>query len=136
MATDGPTPRPCDHEIFKKGQPVAALGASSNAAENWVKAVAKKARARVDWHYSGGRAQVLHLGDRESRARVYAAMRELEPNLKGIILQIYTPGERGLYRKGVTQAPEGAIASSMNPFSGEADYMVKVKDTTIVKANR
>ena len=136
MATDGPTPPPCDQEIFKKGQSVAALEAPSNAAENWVKAVAKKARARVDWHYSGGIAQVLHLGDRESRARVYAAMKELEPKLKGRIMQIYTHGEEGLYRKGVTQTPEGAVVSFMDPCSGQAAYMVEAKDTTIVKANR
>jgi len=125
MATDGPTPPPCNQEIFQKGQPVAALDAPSNAAENWVQAVAKKARARVDWHYSGGIAQVLHLGDDESRARVEAAMDELEPTLKGTVMRRYRSGESGLYRKGITQTPPGAVASFMDPLTGEAAYMVE-----------
>ncbi len=124
MATDGPTPPPCDREIFRKGQTVAAIDGSSNAVERWVKAVAKKASARVDWHYSGGIAQVLHLGDRESRARVYAALEELRHTLKGTILRIYVPDEKGLHRAGVTQAPPGAIASFMDPGTGEATYAV------------
>ncbi len=123
MATDGPNPPPCDQEIFRKGQAVAAINGSSNAVERWVKAVAKKARARVDWHYSGGIAQVLHLGDRESRARVYAAMRELEPKLKGTLLQVYLPSEKGLHRADVTQTPPDAIASFMDPETGQAAYV-------------
>lgn len=124
MATDGPTPPPCDPEIFQNGQPVAAVSGSSNAVERWVQAVAKKAHARVDWHYSGGIANVLHLGDSESRARVEAAMNELEQTLEGTILQRYETGESGLYRQGVTQAPPGAVASFMDPFTGGAAYMV------------
>ncbi len=125
MATDGPTPPPCDSEIFEKGQPVAALDARSNAAENWVRAVASKAHARVDWHYSGGIAQVLHLGDNESRARVEAAMDELGPTLEGTVIRRYGSGESGLYRKGVTQTPPGAVASFMDPHTGKAVYMVE-----------
>lgn len=125
MATDGPTPPPCDSEIFENGQPVVALDARSNAAENWVQAVASRAHARVDWHYSGGIAQVLHLGDDESRARVEAVIDELEPTLEGTVIRRYRPGESGLYSKGVTQTPPGAVASFMDPFTGEAAYMVE-----------
>lgn len=125
MATDGPTPPPCDQEIFQNGQPVAALDASSNSAENWVQLVAEKANARLDWHYSGGIAQVIHLGDDESRARVEAAMNELEPNLDGTILRRYGSSESGLYRKGVTQIPQGAVVSFMDPLTGEAAYIFK-----------
>jgi len=82
MATDGPTPPDCDPEIFKHGQPVLAMVGSSNAIERWVKAVAEKANARVDWHYSGGIAQVLHLGNKESRRRVEAAVDELSKQLQ------------------------------------------------------
>jgi len=124
LSTDGPTPAPCDPEIFQRGQPVVLLDARSNAAESWVQAVAKMANARVDWHYSGGVAQVLHLGDAESRARVENAIDELAPTLKGTILRRYEPEDTGLYRNGVTQAPEGAIASFMDPITGEAAYMV------------
>jgi hypothetical protein len=102
MATDGPTPKPCDPKIFKKGKPVASLSASSNAVETWVKVVAKMANAKVDWHYSGGRAQVLHLGDAKSRARVEQAIDKLAPTLKGTILQRFGESNVGLYRNGVT----------------------------------
>ena len=88
MATDGPTPPPCNSEIFKKGAVVARLDARSNAAENWVKAVARLAKARVDWHYAGGIAVVLHLGNHASRTRVLAAMRQLESTLNGHVLRI------------------------------------------------
>lgn len=105
MATDGKTPQPCDPEIFQKGQPVAALDGSSNAVERWVKVVASKANARVDWHYSGGVAQVLHLGDAQSRTRVMDTMRELAPQLQGRILKYFADDDAGLYRQGITPTP-------------------------------
>jgi hypothetical protein len=85
MATDGPTPPDCDQEIYKNGDCILTIQGASNAVENWVKAVAAKAGARVDWHYIGGIATVLHLGDQNSWARTAAAARELEPELKGKI---------------------------------------------------
>lgn len=95
MATDGPTPEPCNPEIFKNGTGVCVLDGSSNAIETWVQAVAKKADAQVDWHYSGGRGNVLHLGDEESRQRVFNAIEELKDELKGTILSVGGPA---LYR--------------------------------------
>jgi len=86
MATDGPTPTSCNPRIFKKGEHVASLyGGTANAVECWVQAVAKKANAQVDWHYFGGVARVLHLGNAESRTRVYATIEGLKPLLKGVI---------------------------------------------------
>ncbi len=127
MATDGPTPAPCDREIFLKGEPIAFLDGPSNAVERWVRAIAEKAKARVDWHYSGGTAQVLFLGDRESRARVHAAI-DLQGSTKKVrVIKNCVPGEKGLYRKDVTAAPEGTIASSMDPFTGEAEFMLEAK---------
>jgi hypothetical protein len=110
MATDGPTPSSCDPEIFQNGEPVVLLDASSNAAERWVRAVATAADARLDWHYSGGVAQVLHLGDTDSRARVEAAIAQLEGTLEGLIMRRLPSGAPGLCRHGVTNAPDGAIA--------------------------
>lgn len=106
MATDGPTPPPCNTEIFEKGEGVCILSGPSNAIENWVKAVATKAEAQVDWHYSGGRANVLHLGDATSRQRVLNAIHELKSELKGDVLSIDGPA---LYRKG-DPVPKGVIA--------------------------
>ena len=114
----------CDQEIFKEGQPVASLDARSKDAEEWVCAVAKKANARVDWHYSGGIAQVLHLGDDESRARVEVAIDELLHKLNGRIMRRFLKEEQGLYRAGVTETPDGAIASFVDPLSGEQTYII------------
>lgn len=115
---------PCDHEIFQSGESIAALDAQSAPAERWVRMVARRANARVDWHYSGGVAHVLHLGDTDSRERTVTAMRELEDHLDGHLVRVYESGEPGLYRRGVTQAPEGAIASWMDPDTGQAVYAV------------
>ncbi len=125
-------PPPCDSEIFSKGIPVAALNARSQAAETWVRSIAKDADARVDWHYSGGIAQVLHLGDLESRKRVEQSITKLLPELDGNLMRRYGPVDlgQGLHRSGVTedQAPEGAIGSFMDPFTGEAVYFVDRPD--------
>ncbi|NQT49207.1 hypothetical protein HQ571_00780 [Candidatus Kuenenbacteria bacterium] len=123
MATDGPDPTPCDIEIFKEGKPVALLTGSSNAVENWVKEVARTANARVDWHYSGGVAQVLHLGDMDSRRRVEKAIIGMPKDENPRVRHRLPSGSEGLYRKGVTVAPKGAIASSMDPNTGEATYI-------------
>ncbi len=108
MATDGPMPASCNPEIFKKGKGVCVVVGSSNAVERWVRSVAKKANAKVDWHYSGGRANVLHLGDEASRQRVLNAISKLEGELKGRIL-ISVVGGPALYRAG-DEVPKGTIA--------------------------
>ncbi len=95
-----------DPEIFKNGRGVCVIDGGSNAVERWVRLVAKKADAKVDWHYSGGRASVLHLGDEASRQRVLDAISELKDELKGRILSVGGPA---LYRAG-DQVPKGTIA--------------------------
>ena len=98
MTTDGSTPIPCNPDIFKEGQGICVVDGSSNAVERWVQSVAKKANAQVDWHYSGGRANVLHLGNDESRQRVLNAIGELEAELDGTIISVDGPA---LYRNDV-----------------------------------
>ena len=120
MATDGPTPPPCDPEIFTKGEPVAHLLAASNATEKWVKLVQKQTGARIDWHYSGGIANVLLLGDDTMRERVLCSMEELKEKLNGEIRRTFPPlgaGEekpKGLFRAGVTEVPPNALCASLN----------------------
>jgi hypothetical protein len=64
MATDGPTPPPCDLDIFKNGEVVFVTHTiRSNAMEDWVKKVAQESGQRVDWSFMGGRAVVKALGD-------------------------------------------------------------------------
>ena len=124
MATDGPTPPPCNDDIFKNGQPVVLVDARSNATERWVQAVAAAANAQLDWHFSGGVAQVLHLGDSESRTRVEAAITELESTLNGSIMRRLPVGAEGLYHSGVTDAPVGAIASFSDGDDDRSTFIV------------
>ena len=111
----------CNEEIFQKGKTVAALDARSVDAEAWVQEVAKKADAKLDWHYSGGVANVLHLGDAESRERVLSTIEELRSSLKGTILRTYKDNEKGLYRAEVSELPKDAIAVHYNPLTGEQE---------------
>ena len=77
MATDGPTPPPCSDELMKKGTQVFLTHTiPSNAMEGWVKQIAEKSGQQVDWHFVGGRARVLALGDIE---KVNTAIQELMP---------------------------------------------------------
>jgi len=111
----------CNQEIFQSGKSVAALDARSADAEAWVQAVAQSANARLDWHYSGGMANVLHLGDAESRERVIQTIEEMRANLNGTILRLYTENDQGLYRAGVSELPEDAIGVHFNPITGEQE---------------
>lgn len=107
MATDGPTPPPCNSDIFEKGTGVCVVEGPSNAVENWVQKIAKAAEAQVDWHYSGGLANVLHLGDEKSRQRVLQTIKDLEGELNGTICSVDGPT---LYRKGVENKNHGPTA--------------------------
>jgi hypothetical protein len=80
-------PPPCNREIFDHGIDVATLGAGTQTedAEVWVRFVANRANAAVDWHRSGGVCVVMFLGDADARQRVEKAISELEPFLKGVI---------------------------------------------------
>lgn len=98
---------PCDREVFEKGHSVAMLDAWSADAEEWVQAVARESGQRVDWHYSGGVANVLFIGD---PARVLAAVRSLAPTLRGRIMRTFdVAGEHGPHRAG-DDLPPGVIA--------------------------
>lgn len=97
MATDGPTPPPCTVDIYKKGQVIFMTSTiPSNAMEGWVRAIAEKSGQRVDWHFVGGRAVVLYLGD---RAKVYDAIVALLPEhdrLYRLAVQGYGLGEMAI----------------------------------------
>jgi hypothetical protein len=77
METDRSGTMYCDDEIHEKGNLVVLLDGGTKAVENWVQTVADKAQARLDWHYRGSLARVLHLGDEASRRRVEAAIKEM-----------------------------------------------------------
>ncbi len=78
MATDGPTPPPCDQSIYNDGVVVLISDSiPSNAMERWVRSVAEDSGQRVDWHFVGGRAVVKALGDLDAvRASIARLMPE------------------------------------------------------------
>lgn len=77
MATDGPDPTPCDPEVYENGEHIFTTHSiPSNAMERWVRRVAERSGQRVDWHFHGGRAVVLVLGDVD---KAKAAILDLMP---------------------------------------------------------
>ena len=77
MATDGPTPAPCEAGVYKNGEVVFITNTiPSNAMEGWVRKVAELSGQRVDWHFFGGRAVVKALGN---IGKVLEAIEELRP---------------------------------------------------------
>ena len=95
-------PAPCVPDIFRNGTPILASDTGSVGGnvrfERWVQAVAAASGQPVDWHYSGGRAQVLALGDLD---RVRQAARDIPLPEGQSILWFFDAGE-GLYRAGVS----------------------------------
>lgn len=126
MATDGPTPAPCEKTVFTDGIAVILLSGSSNMIEKCVKSIAKKAQAVVDWHYSGGIANVHHLGDQENRIRVEITIDELSSKFPGQILKRYPVEARkaaGLYREG-QPLPEGTVGVYAEPPERDQVYLI------------
>ena len=90
MATDGPDPPPCQEDIFRKGEMVFMTHTiPSNAMEGWVQKVAAQSGQPVDWHFIGGRACVLALGDLDA---VKAAIVSLMPEHDAL----YTKAIKGI----------------------------------------
>lgn len=111
----------CDREVFDNGVSLLAIDGWAKDVEPWVQKIAKHSGQRVDWHYSGGVAHVLVLGDHaKAMASVDALAKELvwvdtdEERFKGSerrnprIMRRYEPEDRGLYRAG-DPLPEGVI---------------------------
>jgi hypothetical protein len=53
----------CDEEVFRHGVSLLAIDGRANDVEPWVQKVAARSGQKVDWHYTGGVAHVLVLGD-------------------------------------------------------------------------
>lgn len=103
----------CDPNVFKNGESIAVLEEGDlepSAVNKWLKKVSKSANATLDWHYSGGWAHVLHLGDADSRKRAEKALRNLSGQDGIRLVRIIPSGSPGLYRAGITSVPEGTLA--------------------------
>lgn len=97
----------CNAEVFKNGRSLAALDARSGPAQRWVETVAKRSGQQVDWHYSGGIAHVLVLGDHAQALEVAKAM----PKTSAVrVMRWFEAEGSGLYREGVTEIPDDVIA--------------------------
>lgn len=65
----------CDPVIYKNGQRVILLpGLGAKACEQWLSLVRTRCSEPIDWHYAGGRNNVLTTGNRDN---VLRAMRDL-----------------------------------------------------------
>ena len=96
----------CDSIIFQNGSSIAVFDAGSKEMEEFVSKIRGISKQQVDWHYSGGRANLLFIGKRK---KVEEAIKSLLPEFKGTLLN-WTPQEsKGPYRSSM-KAPEGAVA--------------------------
>lgn len=118
-------PPPCDLEVFKKGEPLLAADTGEDDCgadmfEQWVQRVAAQSGQKVDWHYSGGVASVLCLGD---RAKAAEAARKIP--CPGRIMRWFDGADPGLYRAGVTPIPEGTLAGFYEPGASGSTFVTK-----------
>lgn len=101
------TPPPCDPKIFMEGAPICTFSASPRDIEDWIEKVRRESGQQVDWHFSGGYAQVLFIG---KYRKVKAAIEKLRPELKDAEQFVLLPKDaRGRYRRGVMAPPPDDI---------------------------
>ena len=62
---------PCDPQIFNRGIPLMKIDGKKYAVETLVGYLAKELDLKLDWHYSGGVAQVLLLGNQDDHTKAY-----------------------------------------------------------------
>jgi hypothetical protein len=123
-------PEPCNKKIFNDGKPLFAANTwypednpiRATGFEEWIKEIRKKSKQDIDWHYSGGIAQVLYLGDKE---KIIEAMNDNPCPAQ--IMHWFQEGDAGLYRAGVTQVPKDTIAAFYEG-GGKSSYIVKDKE--------
>lgn len=95
----------CDEEVYRQGDPVAIAVGRAVVVEAWVVELRAASGQRVDWHYIGGRARVLALGDVEAVRR---AVRERLTTFPGEIVQeINADGE--IVPRALSTVPDGTI---------------------------
>lgn len=80
MEDEKTSPKPCDPEIFSKGEGICILDAPSWPMEHWVQRLSEKSGEKLDWHYMGGRAILMHIGTVRSHRKVQQVIREMDPD--------------------------------------------------------
>lgn len=99
-------PQPCNDEIFKNGKGCCVLDGNSNNVELFVQKIAEISKQQVDWHYSGGRANVLYIGDYDI---VINTIHSLLPEISNYDVRLLSIGGPALYRQG-DYLPDNVIA--------------------------
>lgn len=122
----------CDQDVFQYGTPIVLVDARSVQMEAWVTEIRRSfveeffafSVEKIDWHYSGGIAQLLHLGTKAGRAKIVEIISRKEKVLDGRILR-FLEEESGLYRRGVDESPDSAMAGFYDPISGKQFFFIK-----------
>jgi len=123
------SPTPCSKRVFEKGQSIILASTDNCGAEEfeaWIVKVRELLsqsfllwdKTEIDWHYSGGVANVLYVGCRED---VEKALKQLLPECPAQILRFVSDMEVGPYRAEVTPVPKGAIAAFDGGFIVKTD---------------
>jgi len=101
----------CKKHIFLKGKSfliASTFECGSEKFEEWVQKVdaALPGHTEVDWHYSGGRANMLYVGNRDAVAK---AVQELISECPADIMGYASDTGLEPFRAGVSPAPENAM---------------------------
>lgn len=120
----------CDEQIFQNGSPIALFSGKAQEIGAIVQEATRQTGALLDWHYSGGVAQVLALINSpkqwESVVAFFRAsdaakpVRDISSNPLILMNTFEYGGGAGLYREGVTPVPEGAIAAAYDGDVGSS----------------
>jgi hypothetical protein len=125
----------CNQEVFENGKPLLLVdtGEVGGAAvfELWVQGVARDSGQPVDWHYSGGIAQVLALGD-WNKAQDAARCAVMPTGMR--VMRWCESDADGAYRAGVTEAPDGMLGAYLDPITGKQVFMVESASTSTDQA--
>lgn len=76
----------CDLKVYNKGECVFLIWAlPGEVVEAWVRKIARCSGQRVDWHWYGGKARVLALGNLDKVYEAIDALKsELEPHARKV----------------------------------------------------
>lgn len=105
---------PCDPDVFARGVPILVSNTIRAVDfEPWVRKVAGLSGQRVDWHYAGGRAIVLCLGDVAAASAACVALRAEHDALFLAALSPHTTREEAeRYLEGIWNYPVEGMAAT------------------------
>ncbi len=84
--------KPCNDKIHRKGTHLFTTHSiPAEKIEKWVKQVAQMSGQKVDWHYFGGRAVILALGNARQISKVTQAIKDLLPEHDRLMAETVGP---------------------------------------------